>query len=155
MGALNNYKNGIKNTIRVESPDVDTIAEKLLSNNELSFNEFKLRQRNINKQNNNIDIQISPEKKNLIIQSNYYIAEIDIETEHFKEMTLVEIDNGGILVLDLTLPDVDVVLNLKLEMGNIIYATLISNVSTIGQTEEWKLLSIDGVYYGKYSYGKK
>ncbi|WP_313891678.1 hypothetical protein [Psychrobacillus sp.] len=151
MRALNYYKNGIKNTIQVENPDLDIIVEQLISNNKLSFNEFKLRQRNINKQKNNIDVQISPNKKNLIFQSNYYIAEIDIETENFKEMTLIDLDGGGILVLDLTLPDVSVVLDLKLEVHNVIFATLISKVSTIGLTEEWKLLSIDDVFYGKYS----
>ncbi|MEB9946763.1 hypothetical protein P4K84_22380 [Bacillus cereus] len=149
--ALNYYKNGIKNSIKAESPDLDTIVDKLISNNELSFNEFKLRQRNINKQKNDIDVQISPKKKNLIFQSNYYIADIDIETEDFKEMTLFDINSGSGLVLDLTLPDVNNVINLKLEVGNVIFATLISNVSSIGLSEEWKLLSIDDVYYGYYS----
>ncbi len=150
MKSLNHYKNGIKNTVKVESPDLDTIAEQLISNNKLSFNEFKLHQRNINKQKNDIDIQISPEKKSLIFQSNYYVAEIDIDTENFKEITLFDIDMGGILVLDLTLPDVKVVKNLKIEVGNVIFATLISNVSSIGLSEEWKLLNIVDVYYGKY-----
>ncbi|PDZ28253.1 hypothetical protein CON85_12255 [Bacillus toyonensis] len=150
MKTLNHYKNGIKNTVKVESPDLDTIAKQLISNNKLSFNEFKLRQRNINKQKNDIDVQISPKQKSLIFQGNYYIAEIDIETENFKEMTLIDIDRGCILVLDLTLPDVNIVLNLKLEVGNVIFSTLISNVSSIGLSEEWKLLSIDDVYYGNY-----
>lgn len=77
----------------------------------------------------------------MIFQSNYYIADIDIETETFKEMTLFDINSGSGLVLDLTLPDVN----------NVIFATLISNVSSIGLSEEWKLLSIDDVYYGYYS----
>lgn len=112
---------------------------------------MSIRQRNINKQKNDIDVQIFPKKKSLIFQSNYYVVEIDIETENFKEMTLIDIDRGGILVLDLTLPDVNVVLNLKLEVGSVIFSTLISNVGSIGLSEEWKLLSIDDVYYGKYS----
>ncbi|WP_033714335.1 hypothetical protein [Bacillus cereus] len=87
----------------------------------------------------------------MIFQSNYYIADIDIETEGFKEMTLFDINSVSGLVLDLTLPDVNNVINLKLEVGNVIFATLISNVSSIGLSEEWKLLSIDDVYYGYYS----
>ncbi|RFB44455.1 hypothetical protein [Bacillus sp. dmp10] len=85
-------------------------------------------------------IQIK-KKKNLIFQSNYYIADIDIETEDFKEMTLFDINSGSGLVLDLTLPDVN----------NVIFTTLISNVGSIGLSEEWKLQSIDDVYYGYFS----
>lgn len=77
----------------------------------------------------------------MIFQSNYYIADIDIETEDFKEMTLFDINSGSGLVLDLTLPDVN----------NVIFTTLISNVGSIGLSEEWKLQSIDDVYYGYFS----
>ena len=35
---------------------------------------------------------------------------------------------------------------LKLERGHIIIATVMSNVTTLGQTEEWLLLNIKDIY---------
>jgi hypothetical protein len=148
--ALNHYKAGIKQLSKMECPNIDEVTEKFISNNKLSFEEFKLRQRNINKQEKGIDLQISPSKKTLIFNGNYYIGEIDIETDFFKEMTLFDLNRSSVLVLDLTLPDVELVKKLKLKKGNVILASIIANVSTLGQTEEWKLLSIDDVFYGEY-----
>lgn len=63
-------------------------------------------------------------------------------------MTLVDIDRGilPIIVVDLTLPQSDMIKKLRLEKGNVIIATIISTVSSIGQTEEWHLLNIKDIY---------
>lgn len=42
--------------------------------------------------------------------------------------------------------------SLKLEEGNLITATLVSAVSSIGQTEEWLLLKIDDISRMIYSW---
>jgi hypothetical protein len=150
INAINCYKAGLKETIKPEELPVEEILEKLISDTKLSFEDFKLRQRNIYKTKSGIDLQISAGIKNLCFTSNYYIAEIDISTDHFKEMTLFDIERGGIVVVDLTIPQVKLIEEMKLERGNVILATLISRVTTVGQSEEWFLLNIEDVFYGYY-----
>ncbi|WP_258298176.1 hypothetical protein [Paenibacillus peoriae] len=147
---INCYKDGLKETISPEELPVDKILEKLISNTKLSFEDFKLRQRNIYKIKNGVDLQIAPGIKNVSFTANYYIAEIDISTNKFKEMTLFDIKRDGIVVVDLTLPQVKMIEEMKLEVGNVILATLLSRVSSVGQSEEWFLLNIADVFYGNY-----
>lgn len=126
----------------------EKFTEEMFISKEMTFREFLYRNRNIQKHINNIDLQIDPKINNLLFTSQYYIAEIDIETNVFKEMTLVDIDRGilPIIVVDLTLPQSDMIKKLRLEKGNVIIATIISTVSSIGQTEEWHLLNIKDIY---------
>lgn len=129
------------------SVNYDEFAEEMFASKEMTFREFIYRNRNIQKQVNNIDLQIDPKVNNLIFTSQYYIAEIDIETDVFKEMTLLDMDRGTLpVVVDLTLPQSDMIKELRLEQGNVIIATIISTVTSIGQTEEWHLLNIRDVY---------
>lgn len=51
-----------------------------------------------------------------------------------------------LLVVDLTLPQAEMIQKLKLEEGHIIIATVMSNITTLGQSEEWLLLNIKDVY---------
>lgn len=51
-----------------------------------------------------------------------------------------------LLVVDLTLPQAEMIQKLKLEEGHIIIATVMSNIMTLGQSEEWLLLNIKDVY---------
>lgn len=148
--AINCYKAGLKETINPEELPVDEVLGKLISDTKLSFEDFKLRQRNIYKIKNGIDLQIAPGIKNLSFTSNYYIAEIDIITDRFKEMTLFDIERGGIVVVDLTIPQVKMIEEMQLEIGNVILATLLSRVSSVGQSEEWFLLNIADAFYGHY-----
>lgn len=126
----------------------EKFTEEMFISKEMTFREFLYSNRNIQKHINNIDLQIDPKINNLLFTSQYYIAEIDIETNVFKEMTLVDIDRGilPIIVVDLTLPQSDMIKELRLEKGNVIIATIISTVSSIGQTEEWHLLNIKDIY---------
>ena len=56
-------------------------------------------------------------------------------------------DRGAMpLVVDLTLPQAEMIQKLKLEEGHIIIATVMSNITTLGQSEEWLLLNIKDVY---------
>ena len=92
-------------------------------------------------------MQIDPQIKNLVFTSQYYVAEIDIATDVFKEMTLLDMDRGAMpLIVDLTLPQAEMVKKFKIEEGHIIIATVVSNVTTLGQTEEWLLLNIKDIY---------
>ena len=73
--------------------------------------------------------------------------EIDVDTDGFKEMTLVDIDNGFLtFVVDLTLPQVELLKKMNVNEKNIIIASVVSSVTTLGQTEEWHLLNIRDVY---------
>ena len=129
------------------SVNYDKLAEDMFASKEMTFREFVYRNRNIQKQVNNIDLQIDPKVNNLIFTSQYYVAEIDIETDVFKEMTLFDMERGTLpVVVDLTLPQADMIKALRLEQGNVIIATIISTVTSIGQTEEWHLLNIKDVY---------
>ncbi|MCD8362723.1 MAG: hypothetical protein LUC98_07155, partial [Lachnospiraceae bacterium] len=100
--------------------------------------------RNILHQTKDINLQISPDVENMIFVSVYYIGEIDI-SEGFHEMTLIDLRNSCPVVVDLTLPQCEMINTLKLKEGNLITATLASAVSKIGQTEEWLLLKIDDI----------
>lgn len=129
------------------SVNYDKLAEEMFASKEMTFREFVYRNRNIQKQVNNIDLQVDPKVNNLIFTSQYYVAEIDIETDVFKEMTLFDMERGTLpVVVDLTLPQADMIKALRLEQGNVIIATIISTVTSIGQTEEWHLLNIKDVY---------
>lgn len=129
------------------SVNYDKLAEEMFASKEMTFREFVYRNRNIQKQVNNIDLQTDPKVNNLIFTSQYYVAEIDIETDVFKEMTLFDMERGTLpVVVDLTLPQADMIKTLRLEQGNVIIATIISTVTSIGQTEEWHLLNIKDVY---------
>ena len=62
-------------------------------------------------------------------------------------MTLLDMDRGAMpLVVDLTLPQAEMIQKMKLEEGHIIIATVMSNITTLGQSEEWLLLNIKDVY---------
>jgi len=63
-------------------------------------------------------------------------------------MTLVDMDRMGIpVVVDLTLPQSDMIKAMKLQDGNIIIATILSSITTIGHTEEWHLLNIKDIFH--------
>ncbi len=121
----------------------------LLASREMTFRDFVYRNRNIYKKEMGMDLQIDPTVKQVAFTSRYYIAEIDIDSDLFKEMTLVDMDRLGLpLVVDLTLCQAQRIKEMKLQQGNIIVATILSNVTTIGQTEEWLLLRIQDIYRG-------
>ena len=62
-------------------------------------------------------------------------------------MTLLDMDRGAMpVVVDLTLPQAEMIQKLKLEEGHIIIATVMSNITTLGQSEEWLLLNIKDIY---------
>lgn len=127
--------------------DYEKIKPDILCSKEMTFKEFIYRNRNIEKRVNNLDLQIDPKIQNLVFTSNYYVAEIDIETNEFKEMTLVDLQRYGLpVVVDLTLPQAKQIRDLKILQGNILIATILSTVTTIGQTEEWHLVTIKDVY---------
>ena len=125
----------------------DEITENMLSSEMPTFRDFIYRNRNIYKKEVGLDLQIDPDIKQLVFTSVYYIAEIDIDTDRFKEMTLSDTERDGKpLVVDLTLCQAERIREMKLQQGNLIIATVLSHISTIGQTEEWLLLDIQNVY---------
>ncbi|UAL54474.1 DUF4145 domain-containing protein [Metabacillus dongyingensis] len=148
---ISSFKSVLKSILQVEEIDYSQVAEKLISNQNISFIDFKYRYRNILRQED-IDLQLEVTNKPRVITSVFVICEIDFETELFKEITLLDLINGLSVVVDLTIPQVQELKRLKLEEKNGIIATIISKVSSIGQTEEWMLLEIQEVYRGEIGY---
>lgn len=146
--AVNGFKTCLRDLNLFDELGQDKLIDKLISNNDVSFEDFKHRQRHINFENEKIDLQISTEKKNMVFTSYYRVEEIDFDTDTFKELTLVDLRNGLPVILDLTLPDVDRLKSKRLDEGNIIVASIISRVSSAGITEEWKLLEVHDIYHG-------
>ncbi|MDF4740389.1 hypothetical protein P3530_23880 [Vibrio parahaemolyticus] len=139
----------MKEVVQVKDINYEEVVDKLVSNQEISFTEFKYKHRNLNKKINAIDLQLNPSNSSKKITSLYGILEIDIDGDKFKELTLFDLQNYIPVVVDLTLPQALLIKDLKLEEFNGIVATIISNISSIGQTEEWLLLDIHDVYRGK------
>lgn len=100
----------------------------------------------------NIDLQIDTSISAKVFTNFYSILEIDINSDLFKEMTLLDLNSGIPFVVDLTLPQVDEIKRLKLEEQNVIVASVLSKVSSTGQTEQWILLEIQQVYRGKIDF---
>lgn len=141
------YKSCLSLSVIPLDENCDKFSEEMLTSKEMTFREFIYRNRNIQRHVTGLDLQIDPKIKNLIFTSQYYVAEIDISTNDFKEMTLLDMDRGAMpLVVDLTLPQAEMIEKLKLEEGHIIIATVMSNITTLGQSEEWLLLNIKDVY---------
>ena len=115
-----------------------------------NLREYLYKHRNILHQTKNINLQINPKVSNMIFTSVYFVDEIDI-SEHFHEMTLIDLNRQHPVVVDLTLPQCEMVKSLKLEEGNLIVASLVSAVSSRGQTEEWLLLKIEVISRMIYS----
>lgn len=141
------YKSCLSLSVIQLDENCDEILEKMPTSKEMTFREFIYRNRNIQRQVTGLDLQIDPKVKNLVFTSQYYVLEVDISTNGFKEMTLLDMERGAMpVVVDLTLPQAEMIEKLKLEEGHIIIATMMSNVSTLGQSEEWLLLNIMDVY---------
>lgn len=151
LSILNHYKMGISNLMKSKINDSKEILERVINQQKLNFEEFKLKNRNLQKEIDGFDLQISPDRKLLVFESLYYVDEIDIENKLFKEMTLVDLEKGAIpFVVDLTLPDANMIERIKLKEKNVIRATVISIVTSAGITEEWKLLNIKDVFRDEY-----
>ena len=111
----------------------------------ISIKDFVYRNRNIVCKQEKINMQIRAGVEKLIFTSYYYIGEIDVKTEHFKEMTVFDLNCGLSTIIDLTLPQAERLENLKMQEGNIILASFIATVTETGLTEEWQLYDI---YHG-------
>ncbi len=139
---------------KVLSPIVDNtdVDEKVLVMASISAKDsyydsartFTMRYRNLLLKQG-INLQMPPNVKNEVRQSIYHVSEIDISTDCFKEMTLVDVLDGGIVVVDLTLPQADSLSEREIKEGNLIAATVMSSVDGAGITSEWTLVCIDDV----------
>lgn len=131
-------------TVEVNDRSEEELITDFVKAKKSNLREYLYKHRNILHQAKDINLQIDPNVSNMIFASIYFIDEIDI-SEHFHEMTLIDLNRPCPVVVDLTLPQCEMVKSLKLEEGNLIVASLVSAVSSIGQTEEWLLLKIEDV----------
>ncbi|MGL4875607.1 MAG: DUF4145 domain-containing protein [Clostridium sp.] len=143
------YKKVLNDILEFNELDTIEITHKILNENQMTFEEFKYKYRNLIKEQEKLDLQIDPSINRLIFTSLYKVLEIDIDSDNFKEMTLYDLERELVAVVDLTLPQVDKIRRMNLVEGNIILATVISLVSQIGITEEWQLLDVKDVFKGK------
>jgi len=146
LKVLNDFKDCLNILGYFKIANDEGIEERIFSNCKLSFEEFKLRQRNIIFETKNIDAQISTEKKYLQNTSYFEILEIDIETDRYKELTLRDLRSGFPVCVDLTIPEAELLANKKVEIEDIITATIFARVSSAGLSEEWKLLELHDVF---------
>lgn len=137
-------------SIKVDDRSEEDLIADFVKAKKSNLREYLYKHRNILHQTKDINLQISPDVANMIFVSVYYVGEIDI-SEHFHEMRLFDLNRVSPVVVDLTLPQCEMIKSLKLEAGNLITATLVSAVSSIGQTEEWLLLKIDDISRMVYS----
>lgn len=131
-------------SVKVDAISEEDLISDFVKAKKTNLREYLYKHRNILHQTKDINLQISPDVANMVLVSVYLVDEIDI-SERFHEMTLIDLNNFCPVVVDLTLPQCEMIKSLKLEEGNLITATLISAVSSIGQTEEWLLLKIDDI----------
>lgn len=143
------YKKVLKEILDFDELNTMEVPQRILGENQMSFEEFKYKYRNLIKKKENIDLQIDPSISRLVLTSLYKILEIDVESDIFKEITLRDLERELVVVVDLTLPQVDKIKKMNLKEGNIILASVISTVSEIGITEEWQLLELKDVFRGK------
>lgn len=143
------FKSILQEVLSVSEIIYEDIVEKLVSKQKISFTEFKYKHRNLNKKMNGLDLQLDPDIPLKAVTELYKIVDIDIDSEGFKEITLFGLELCLPVIIDLTLPQAKKIKELKLEENNVIVATIVSSISTIGQTEEWQLLKIHDVYRGK------
>lgn len=140
-----NYKTCLKPlAVEVDRVSNEELITSLVKEGEIILNEYLYKHRNILNQTQNINLQIHPSIDAIICTSIYFIDEIDI-SESFHEMTLIDIKNKYPIVVDLTLPQCEMLKSLGLKTGNLITAYLISAISCIGETAEYLLLKIDDV----------
>ncbi|MBN6889598.1 uncharacterized protein DUF4145 [Cytobacillus horneckiae] len=145
------FKEVLKNTLQVSPIDYSKAFHNLISNKKMNFIDFKYRYRNILKEQN-IDLQLGVTSTPRVVTSLFTAMELDIDTDDFKEITLLDLKLQVMIVIDLTIPQVENIKRLKLEVKNGILATIVSNISSIGQTEEWLLLDNTTFIEGKSTY---
>lgn len=126
----------------------DEMINAFCTNDCSSMKEFVFRNRNVVKKLEKLDMQINSRVDKLLFTAYYYIAEIDIESEQFKEFTVFDLNRKLLAVIDLTLPQAEKIVKMKLQEGNIMLASCIATVADTGMTEEWQLLDIHDIYHG-------
>lgn len=82
------YKKVLKEILEFNVLDTIEVTNKILNKNDMSFEEFKYRYRNLIKKQEGVDLQIDPSINRLVFTSYYCILEIDIDGNDYKEMTL-------------------------------------------------------------------
>lgn len=148
---IKDFKVVLKNTFEIAELNYLDFPEKVILNQDISFIDFKYRYRNLlNEQD--IDLQFDTSVNAKVFTNFYSILDIDINSGLFKEITLFDLNSQLPLVVDLTLPQVNEINRLKLEEQNVILASVLSKISTTGQTDEWILLDIQEVYRGKINF---
>ncbi|MGX8177332.1 DUF4145 domain-containing protein [Exiguobacterium artemiae] len=128
----------------VEQLNLNEKTEAMQSEKNSRFIQFKYKHRNL-LESEDINLQIPTDEKRKVVTSIFKVLEVDIDTERFKEITFFDIEMQLPVIVDLTFAQSDRIRDLKLEKNNVVVASILSNVSSMGQTEEWILLDVHGL----------
>lgn len=146
LQTIENFKDVLKHFYSdIEQLNFNEKSDALKSDRNIRFIEFKYKHRNL-LESEQINLQIPTKEKRKIFTSIFQVWEVDMDTEHLKEMTFFDLDKQLPVVVDLTLAQSERIKELKLEKNNVVIASILSNISSMGQTEEWILLDIHEVH---------
>lgn len=142
LKSIENFKDILKYFYQDSEPlDITEKIEIMQTEKNSRFIEFKYKHRNL-LESEAIHLQIPTNEKRKVFTKTFLILEIDIDEEQFKEITLLDIDNQLPVTVDLTVAQSNRIRELKLEKSNLVLASILSNISSMGQTEEWILLDV-------------
>jgi hypothetical protein len=106
------------------------------------FEDIAYRLRNAMSRLFNFDVTIKPGKKNIKRSSTYLVKEIDTDYEEHGEVTIIDIENGIPVCIDLDRKFKEIIIFLELKEGDMINATISSEISPLGMTGEWTFTDI-------------
>jgi len=109
--SIKSFKTILNNTLKVDEIDYSKVVEKLISNQNINFTDFKYRYRNILKKEE-IDLQIDVKYATQVTTSIFKLCEIDLA---FNEISLLDLNNGLLAIIDLTLPQAKEIEELRKE----------------------------------------
>lgn len=111
------------------------------SDNVVNSEDAVIRFRNIFSKVTGVDLSINLGSQKVLKFSVYQVNEIDLEIEPF-EITLIDMTNGMVVIVDLTKEDIDHIQQIGISEGNKIMAALYSVTNGLGITEAWKFVSL-------------
>ncbi len=147
---LSNLKNNMTLIFQSTTPTFDNIIKELSSLS--SYRERHSKLVNALEDITGDRITFEGDSQVIIRQRHFYVSEIDILGDEFKEITLCDLNTSQLLpvLVDLTYAQANLIVERNIKEKNIIVATIVSKVNTSSVTSEWQLISIDNVDYKVY-----
>lgn len=144
LTALNNLKDTLKSIIGGVNPnDLISVIEGIGAGNDIkNTDEIAIKVKNAVSHLLKFPIAFAPQTKTQVRTSIFAIKEID---EEFDEISLQDLGNGLIVIVEYPESERTHYQNKQLSENDTVIATLISVLDQNGLTAEWKLLDIDKI----------